>query len=555
MKSYLYIIAQSIKIIAVCWLLVACANESVPQGGEKDNTPPKLKRSIPQNGTTHFSSSKIELQFNEYLRPTGFNQTIISPDIDKKPTYTVSGKKLIMKINSELKPNTTYTINFGEDIQDLNESNKLENFTYVFSTGDYIDSLSIKGKILNAKDNSPVENTIASLYAKDSTKDITNCKPQYFTKCAKDGSFTIRNIKPGEYFVYGLKDQNYNFIYDQPNELIAFYNNAINITDSFVKNIDLSLFDELPEKVKLTDYRSEVPGNTIFCFNQTINNIKIKSSPSLLEEFVSANETKDTISYWYSNIYAKKVTLLITVNDTITDTLRMDLKTMSTDSLKNIRSNSLYIVNQGIASKMGGIDVNDNRKEELFKPFKINLSRPITEINKNKHVQIYKDSSLLNQLVDLQIDKNDSRQISFALNKTENTKYKIILPDSILSDFSGMWNKQLVYQCSTDNKTNYGNISITLQCDSTDKNYLIELYNETDRLINKYPITTLQSKKLSIENIPVGSYKFRVIDDLNNNGKWDTGIFKDKKQPERVIMFKEAYQLKGGWDLDITLKL
>src|SRR5580704_6183819 len=141
--------------LVVAILFAACANEKAPEGGKKDTTPPKLKKLNPPNKTLHFASDRIEITFDEYIKPTGFAQTLISPPMDKRPDFKINGKTLVIKFKSKLRDSTTYTINFAEDIKDVNEGNILNNFTYVFSTGDFIDSQKISGTIKMAKDNSP----------------------------------------------------------------------------------------------------------------------------------------------------------------------------------------------------------------------------------------------------------------------------------------------------------------------------------------------------------------------------------------------------------------
>ena len=146
-----------------------CANIKPPEGGKKDTIPPKPKKISPPNKSLHFTADKIEITFDEFIKSTGFAQTLISPPMEKRPIFKVQGKTLIIELKSKLRDSTTYTINFAEDIKDVNEGNTLNNFTYVFSTGEFIDSQKVSGTVKMAKDNSFADGVIVSLYPRDSS--------------------------------------------------------------------------------------------------------------------------------------------------------------------------------------------------------------------------------------------------------------------------------------------------------------------------------------------------------------------------------------------------
>ena len=132
--------------MAIAAFVFGCASMQKPQGGPRDRTPPKLLKSTPPNMTRNFSLKEIRLDFDEYFNlKSPFQEITISPSQDKIPTYKVSKKSIVIDFKDTLQKNTTYVINFGKAIADVNEGNVLNNFTYVFSTGPHIDSLSISG--------------------------------------------------------------------------------------------------------------------------------------------------------------------------------------------------------------------------------------------------------------------------------------------------------------------------------------------------------------------------------------------------------------------------
>ncbi len=531
-----------------------CANESVPQGGKKDEMPPKVKGISPQNKALHFTSDKIRITFNEYLKETGFGQTVISPPLEKQPVVHVSGKTITVNLKGKLRDSTTYTINFADDIKDLNEGNTANNFTYVFSTGDYIDSQKISGKVLLAKDNFPQEGIVVSLYPADSVNGILHSKPLYFAKTDKAGLFKFENIKANRYQIFGLKDANYNYLYDQPNELIAFSDSILDLTDSTSKPQDLYAFEDDKRKLTLNNSKSISPGFLQFYYNRPIKTFHLDAGFYTEGDFAYLNDSKDTINYWYSKAYTKFDSMFLTADDSQFDTLRMELHFIELDSLLKSSHYSLDIVNQGTVSKMDTNKRTNSNIQELYRALKINFTRPISRINEEKKLQIIEDSTTKIVNPTFVLDQKTKQSILVEFDRKENTHYTLQIPDSMFQGFLGTWNKEINYQFTTNGKTSYGNLHIALKTEHPEKYYIIRLLNANNELVKEFYFTGNGERKVSVDNILAGNYKFMVIDDENKNGEWDTGDFKNKRQAERIYTYKDNYQLKGGWDLDVEVK-
>lgn len=528
-----------------------CANESVPQGGAQDKEPPKVKKISPADKTIHFNSDKIEIKFDEFLKQGSFAQTLVSPPLEKRPEFKVEGRTLTIKLKSALRDSTTYTINFGDDIQDLNEGNIAANFTYVFSTGSYIDSQKVSGMVIQAKDNTAADGIIVLLYPKDSVDGILKSKPFYFAKTDKAGTFKIENIKAGKYWIYGLKDQNFNYIYDQPNELIAFSDNAIDLFDSIPQNVKLFLFDENKRRLRLDEVRSMEPGRLQISYSKPIKNFKLDWKGFSTNDFAYIYPTNDTITYWFSNYYSTKDSFYITANDTLLDTVRMELKSIKKDSIYTWPKYSLSVVNQSNKTK---IDSSNIGLQELNKAVKINFNRPITGIDESKLLRINEESDTNFIEQKFVVDEMTKMFLLLDFEKKENTKYNLEIPDSTVQDIFGMWNKKIIYRFTTKNKTSYGNLHITLKTEHPENFYVIKLLNAANETVKEFFFTGNGERKVTVDNILAGTYRFVVIDDTNKNGVWDTGDFSHKIQPEKTYPYKETYQLKGGWDLDVEVK-
>ncbi|HLP52504.1 MAG TPA: Ig-like domain-containing domain [Chitinophagales bacterium] len=531
-----------------------CAQESVPLGGPQDTAPPELKKASPPNKTIHFRSEKIKLTFNEFIKETGFAQTLISPPNAKRPVFHVEGRTLTIKLKSALRDSTTYTINFGDDLKDINEGNAAPNFTYVFSTGSFIDSQKVNGNLLLAKDNTPAKDVVIALYPNDSIDGILRSKPYYFAKTNESGNFKLENIKAGKYWIYALQDANYNYIYDQPNELIAFSDSLIDLNDTIAPTVNLNLFDENRKLLKLDEVRSLSPGQLQIVYNRPIKTFKLDWKGYSKDDFAYIYPTNDTIIYWFSKYYSEKDTFYLTANDTLLDTLRMELKFIKKDSLYAGNKYLLSVPNQAVARKNDTTKTNISSLQELNKPLKINFSRPITEISAYKKLRILVDSTLSGPEAKFTVDEKTKMFILVDFEKKENTKYTVEIPDSTVRDIFGMWNRKLVQQFTTNSKNSYGNLNITLKTEHPEKYYVIKLLNAAGELVKEFYLTGNGERKVSVNNILAGNYKFVVIEDENKNGEWDTGNFKEKRQPEKIFTYKDSYQLKGGWDLDVEVK-
>ena len=209
-----------------------CANIVPPSGGAKDTIPPLVTRSIPKDSALNFSNNKITLQFNEYIElKNATEEVIISPFPQKQPLIESKLKTITVRFKDSLLPNTTYTIDFGQSVADINEGNVQKNFQHIFSTGSYIDSNSLSGRILLAETGKPDSTMWAVLYKKEEDSTVWKENPAYVARINGKGYFRFDRLPPGRYYLYGLKDADGNKRYNQPIESFAFQNDAVNIPE------------------------------------------------------------------------------------------------------------------------------------------------------------------------------------------------------------------------------------------------------------------------------------------------------------------------------------
>ena len=545
------------KFIPAGLLLVSsCADERPPSGGKRDSIPPKLRLAEPANKTLNFKSDKVKLHFSEFIQQTlEPKEIVISPPMDKKPKMMVDGKTITITFKSKLKDSTTYTINFGDAIKDINEGNTLKNFTYVFATGPVLDTASISGTVSNIAEPGSVDNLIITLHPADSVNGILHSRPFYFAKSDKTGGFTINNIHSGTYHVYALKDQNLNYIYDQSDELIGFADSTVTVADSSKAKVNMIVFLSVNNRPKFTDAISIAPGKMLISYNAPIKNLKLNSNLFSSKDVVEINDRKDSITYWYSNIYSKKMRLSLVANDTISDSTTVDLKIYSKDSTNNNIKYALGLDLQSIKTDSTGKAIYVKPILSPFKPIILNLSRPVDSIDKSKSLILTKDSSSKKDTVAYVLSLKTKRKITIDYPQIERSSYTLVIPDSTFLDIFGWWNKKIIYKWTSDASENYGNIILNLKFEHPEKHYVLKILDQDNKAVETLYYHGDETKSETFKNIKAGLYHLQAIDDTNNNGEWDTGDFSKKLQPEKIINFRETYEVKGNWDLEIEVKL
>jgi len=230
---FLYTILFFSVIYGLAVSNAGCAQIGMPTGGPKDSIPPRLVSASPKLNSTNVTGNKITLTFNEYIDLKEIQSNVlISPFPKKNPAIDFKLKTVTVKLKDSLLPNTTYSINFGNAIVDNNEGNPFKDFTYVFSTGNNLDSLMFSGKVLIAETGRVDSTLMAFLYRNADDSAVQKRKPDYMTKINGDGSFHFKNLPAGKFNIYALKDGDGGKTYNSKKELFAFADSAIIISEN-----------------------------------------------------------------------------------------------------------------------------------------------------------------------------------------------------------------------------------------------------------------------------------------------------------------------------------
>ena len=514
-------------------ILFGCASMQKPQGGPKDRTPPKLLKSTPPNMTRNFSAKQIRLDFDEYFKLTNQTQEItLSPAMDKPPIFKTSKKTLVVDFKDTLQKNTTYVINFGKSIADLNEGNLLNNFTYVFSTGPHIDSLSVSGNVQNLLTQEKEKDATVMLFPLNKDTLWAKKKPTIFAVTDSSGNFSLNNLHDGDYRIYALKEKTPNRIYDKDDELVAFQTATIHLKRD-TANINLNLFKQEPEKFRLTDRRFDADGKMFFVFNKPVENpsVKILYPPALdAQKIVDFNKTRDTAFIYMKNMDFDSIRVSFLQNKIPIDTIALrKSRKEAFDRLISLQYNTTF----------------DN-KIKAGTTLVATASTPIQTID-NTLITLNEDSTNVSNFT-ITKDTATMRRLTFNYKWKPNARYDLIFNEGALTSIYGDKNKKFLKQFQLDKPDNYGPLTLRITTPDTSKGYVIELLDEQKNVVRRDAI--LKSGNVVYKNYPIGKYYVRVIYDDNKNGKWDSGNVKKRIQPENIWVYQKQITLRSNWEAE-----
>lgn len=500
-----------------------CARTGRPEGGPKDEDAPLFVTANPPYESTNFTKKEIVIKFDEFVKLKDLNkQLVVSPPMKYPPLITPQGsasKQLKVEIIDTLKLNTTYIFNFGNAVEDNNESNKLENFKYVFSTGNYIDSLTISGDIKDAKLLETPKSSNVLLYRIDSAFNdsiIYHKKPNYITSTIDTTVFRFTNLRKGKYLMIALKESINDYIFDPKNDKIGFVTDTIQLPRDSILNLPIILFKE-DQPYEFKRGKEITKGKIEFGFEGDAKNMKINMLSNAPADFKSVSKfevDKDTLNYWFTPFEADSLNFTIENNQFI-DTFTVRLRKNKIDSL--VMS----------ATVKGTFHFRDT--------FFLTSNTPIIKIDTTKIGLFDKDTTAVNYRTLLSKKEN---KIGFIFDKEPKQKYSFkFLPNSF-TDIYDIKNDTLFYNVSTKAIDDYGRISINVN-NVNSKNLIIELLSGKDQnqLIERQFVST--STKLVFDLLEPKKYTIRAILDENKNNKWDTGNYL-KKQLAEKIMYHEV---------------
>lgn len=537
-------IREFLAILFVSLLLYACAQRGRPDGGPIDEDPPKIVAERPPNYSNLFDKEELKISFNEFIKlDDPRNQIIFSPPIEPRPEISPMGlasKDLVIKFDLDsLQKETTYTINFGMSIEDNNEGNKFPFYKYVFSTGSYLDSLAIEGKIFQPRKRVADEFISVLLYEIDSafTDSVVYKKLPTYISYTQDSTntFQLENMKAGKYKLVAISDQNNNYKFEAAQDEIGFYDDTIVLPRDDQEFFLLSVFKEFGE-FKAERPKQEKLNKIIFGYKGKITkeNHSIEllgEKPSDFTYQILKEKDADTLNYWFKPFLEKDSLLFVFGNQKKFDTIMIYPKELEP-------ADSLNITHE----PKGSIHYNES--------IRISANVPLVEFRKDSmSLMNTKDSVQVDFSVALDRFKN---QLEVQFEKEEEKKYELqVLPGGITSFFDEV-NDTLNLKVSTKKYSDYGNVVLTLQ-NIKRHPIIVQLISPKDEV--KYEQFSENAQVFEFNHLNPAEYYIRVIYDDNENKEWDTGNYLKKIQPEQVDYSREPIKVRANWDESHVISL
>lgn len=580
MKKRIHSAWKSIPL-SVLLFLSACANRGVgPQGGPKDETPPEVVKETPQNGTLNYKDGKIEIVFNEYIQLDKVSENVlISPPQQRPPEVKAYGKRLLVNFDGELQDSTTYTIDFGSAICDNNEKNALEGYSFSFATGDVIDSLEISGIMLNAEDLNPISGVVVGIHQNLDDSALTTAPFTRISRTNGEGRFTIRNIRPATYRLYGLQDNSRDYLY-QPGEGLAIYTEQVTPScRSEIKNDTVWLDSLTIDTIQTVQTVRYEPDSLVLMFFQESKQRRyfqrtIREEQHFFRLFFAApqdsvpqlsaldqdwlqyallqpNPTNDTITVWLTDSAAIRQ-----------DTLSFTMTYLKTDSLYQLQpqTDTIHAVYRAPRlSERARAQVEKNRKApkvelssngkspfEIYNPLTISLKTPIQSVEKEM-VHLYERVDTTLRPLRFELEPTDKAQMTFEIQFPweAEKEYELVADSAAFTDIYANANDQYKTTFKIRSLDEYS--TLVIKTEPFSGQIVLQVLDEKDKVVRSAPATQEGTR---FEYLTPTSYYLRLFIDLNGDGEWTTGDFLTKRQPEPVYYFPSKLTLRANWDFE-----
>mgnify|MGYP003412524453 FL=1 len=599
------ILTNTALFFIISVVLLGCAAVGTPDGGPYDDTPPKVIGSTPDFEGTNVKNRTVRIDFDEYIKlENASEKVIISPPQKEQPEIQVNGKNIRIELIDSLQPNTTYTIDFSDGIVDNNEGNPLGDFCFSFSTGDHLDTMEVSGYVLNAADLEPIKGIQVGLYSNLADSAFTTQQFQRVSRTDGSGHFVIRGIKPGKYRIYALKDMDQSFNYSQRSETLAWSDSIIvpSSTDAYREDTIWNEDKTSIDTIQIVEYTRFMPDNIILrAFDATPNiqylsksdrsnhekielqfAIPVDSMPVIKglnfnekDAYIVEHTARyDTITLWMkdSTIYYND-TLRFSLQYLATDTNGLLTDHIDTLSLTPKRSRARIVQDEKKRAQEEAEKFEKDLKRMERNGDSIGIARLMIPKTKFLPVEHSKSSMNLNEVYTLSFKEpvtfltdtavkvlklEDSIWVKIPFEMEQDSllireykvfaewrpkeKYKLAIDSASIVGIYGLHNDKLEHEFSFAALDTYSTFTVNIQ--NPKASYIVELLDNKGDLIRR---SRVSEGKVDFFFIVPGKYYVRLIDDVNMNGKWDTGEYAEKRQPENVYYINKAFDLKQDW--------
>jgi hypothetical protein len=596
----------NIPILILVLFIAGCANVVAPTGGPTDEDPPVVLRSTPPNFSIHYQGDDVRIFFDEFVTLKDLNQNfLVSPPLKEDPEIRVRGRSIIMSIEDTLAENTTYVFFFGESIVDITEGNPIPNFQFVASTGDYVDSLSVRGKVTNAFTLEPEAGVYVMMYNNiyDSVPMLE--RPVYISKTNAEGEFRITNMREGEYLLFALLDMNFNYLYDTPDEKIAFADSLVSpvfyeepslpedtdvdedenlepdkeqldheveefllpepdndtengdITDTLTTTTkskehpfyELFLFKERDTFQRILSTSLVERGKVSIVFRIPTDSVEIREYKELFADdwyIQELNTTRDSLTLWLPQTAGDTLFLEISDRGDVIDSVRVSLTLRAPRGRRTVEDTTETFLNvRPLNIRQGGV-------LPYFEKLLLEAQYPLQTANLEK-IEFFVSDSVPVEPAFRFLDEV-KRRIELTNALLPDSSYRIFIPPATLTDIFGNVNDTLNLKFKTNNPEQYGSILVNINLPKDEEQYILQLLsNDLENVIDEKIIS--EDRVYHFNHLAGNNFRLRLIHDKNRNEKWDTGDYLNKIQPEPVFIYSEPIQARLNWEVEVIWNL
>jgi Bacterial Ig-like domain len=533
-----HIVLISFLSFIIAEMLFSCAQIVAPTGGKKDTLAPKMVKSFPENQAKNFNGKQIELQFDEYVSVNNIQQQLsITPNLEGMYETKIMPKGARLTFDKPFRENTTYSFNFRNTFQDMNERNPAKNIRLVFSTGKYIDSLEVTGKVKNPQTNKPMLDISVGLYVFSDTLNPKKVKPYYFMKTDSSGNFKIQNVAAGKYRIYAVSDANNNLLYEEAKEILGIIKDTITLKNS-IQNLEINMANMNKTPNKVLKPRS------------TSNYYYVEYNRGIKKVSINFADKKDSLVY--QQVDARNVRIFNTNNNTA-DTIKVKISV--TDSLDRIFTHDQKIKFK-VRTKKDTVGVKEefsfktnpanNQDIDLKEDgYKFIFTKPIKNYDLNK-VEFMNDTLVRVPITEKDVRWNSEKtelKIQLDAKKPKESIRLKMQKGAFISVENDSTSKSVLIHPLKDPE-NYGIISGEVK-NPKKKGFIVELLDEKYEVIKKVDNVL----KYEFSSVRPGIYYIRLIVDENRNARWDSGDLDKNLLPEVIKFSPDKIKLKANFEL------
>jgi len=567
-------------------LLASCANRGIgPQGGPKDETPPEALQSVPENGSVYFKGDKLEVTFNEYLQLDNVSQHLLmSPPQQTPPDVKVRGKKLIVLFKDTLRDSTTYTLDFGAAVCDYTEKNPARGYTFAFSTGPIIDTMEIRGKVYDAMTLNPQKNIFVGIHSNMDDSAFTTLPFDRVGRTDSTGAFRIGNMHPGTYRLYGVDEISRDYLLT-PGEALAYADETVTPevrphyhTDSLGNDsligyeygpADLVLWLFKPEQQRLYLQRTlrEKQHTIQLLFSAEPDSLPSFRAlrPSEIDSTLSDSAWIDPMNYVFTQYSTHRDTITLWLTDSLAiaqDSIFLETRYRRTDSVYNLEwyTDTLRAIwraprmsakaKEALDKKnrMRSLEIKSNARSgfELNDTLRVRCTTPLATIECDS-IHLFEKVDTVLKPVCFTLAPYDSvpMMLTFIAPLKQGKHYELHVDSAALRDVYGVVNKAITFKMTLKTPEDYSTLRVKLI--PFEPQARIQVLNVKDEVVRDLPA---EPNGALFEYLKPDTYYLRMFIDANGDGKWTTGSWDEKRQPETVYYFKEAIQTKSNWDFE-----